>query len=346
MSTRLKKFFLFLSLALVVLGVRISVQADSGTSSNSFSISPLNPSTGQPQSTYYDLTVKPSEETEIKVRIFNSSNQDIKVNVNANDAATNSNGVISYNGEEKKDASLKVPFSTIARLEQKQFTIPKNGSLDVPIHIKVPDQKFSGVILGGIRVTGISSQSKDANTPAVKANVAYSVAVVLREDSQTIAPSMHLLGVIKEVRNYRNYISANLQNSAPRLIKKLEANARVYKQGTTKLLYQAQKSGMEMAPNSNFNFGISLENHSLKPGKYTMKISGKADGIPYSFEKDFTITGREAKTNNENAVYASDDQENTPLILIAVGAGILLVLILLVCLILLRRKKFNKGEKE
>ena len=346
MFKRFNKIFLFLSLLLLVLGLHFNVKADSGTPNNSsFSISPLNPNTGQPQSTYYDLVVKPNEEKEIKVRVFNSSNQDIKVNVNANDAATNSNGVISYTGEEKQDASLKVPFSTIANLEQKQVTVPKNGSLDVPIHIKVPAQKFSGMILGGIRVTGVSSQSKESNAPAVKANIAYSVAVVLKEDSQTVAPSMHLLEVKKEVRNYRNYISANLQNSAPRLIKKLEANASVYKQGSTKLLYQAKKSEMEMAPNSNFNFGISLENHSIKPGKYTMKISGKADGTPYSFEKDFTVTAKEAKTNNENAVYASEEQSNTPLTFIVIGMGILLVLVLLGYFFILRKRKSDKEER-
>lgn len=326
------------------MGWNILVQAGSYTSNN-FSVSPLNPVTGQPQSTYYDLTVKPNEEKDIKVRIFNSSNSEIKVNVNANDASTNSNGVISYTGEEEKDSSLTIPFSTVASLEKSQVTIPKNSSTDVTIHLKIPNQEFSGIILGGIRVTGAPNQTKTKETPAVRANVAYSVAVVLKENQQLVDPSIHLLGVKKETRDYRNYISAELQNSAPRLVKKFETQASVYRKGSSQVLYQAKKSEMEVAPNSKFNFGISLENHSFKPGTYTMKVSGNADGKKYSFVKDFKITSKEAKTYNENSVY-TDDSNSSSLILIILISVISFLSLLLLGYLILSHKKVRKVNRE
>ncbi|MFK4956334.1 DUF916 and DUF3324 domain-containing protein [Lactococcus garvieae] len=305
----------------------INVQAENVPTENSFSISPMNPDTGQPQSTYYNLKVTPNEEKDIKVRVFSSSDKEIKVNVNVNNAGTNSNGVVSYTGKEKKDSSLKIPFSSIAQLKETQVTIPPKGHYDVTIHIKMPNQAYSGMILGGIRVTSASSSQENVKQkPAVKANIAYSIAVVLKEDENNIEPDMHLLDVQKENRDYQNFISAKLQNSAPRLIKKLEADAKVYKKGSDQLLYEAKKSEMEMAPNSNFNFGINLEGQPFKAGDYTMKISGKADGKPYSFEKDFTITSKEAKTYNENSVYTSgaDREDNGVLIAIVICVVILL----------------------
>lgn len=315
-------------------------------SQNGFSISPINPTTGEPQSTYYDLTVVPRQKQTLKVRLFNSQNEDMTVKVQANEAGTNNNGVITYAGQEKQDASLRVPFSRIAHFETEEVVIPKQSSKDVALQIEVPSEPFKGIILGGIRVTEVIKNASKAQAASVKANVAYSVAVVLREQEETMDPSMHLLGVGQEVRNYRNYLSAELQNSAPRLIKKLETKASVYKKGSNKLLYEAEKTSMEMAPNSKFKFGINLEQRPVKAGKYVMKVSGKADGKPYQFEQEFEITEQEAKALEKNRLYVSDDQSNNNWIWVLVACLVLLLLLGIGCFMIgyEKRKARQKGE--
>lgn len=318
------KRFLWLPLLVFCLGGG-TVWADQTNASNSFSISPLNPDTNLPQSTYYNLTVKPNEEKEIKVRIFNSSSEALTVKVALNDATTNENGVISYSGEGEKDNSLKVAFTSMAHLDQEQVRIHAKGSYDASIKIKVPSEQFTGTVLGGVRVTSVTA-SNASTSAAIKANIAYSVAVLMTEDGAQPDPSMHLLGVKKESRNYRNYISAELQNSSPRLIKKLEVDAKVYKKNSSKLLYEAKKSEMQMAPNSKFAYGISLENTAFTPGKYRMVVTGTADGKAFSFSKDFEITSKEAKTYNKNSVYVTSEPTNA-LIFYLMG-GIFVVLLL------------------
>lgn len=345
--TNLKKWMISLVLFLsIISGSFGTVFAASDTSTNSFSISPLNPDTNQPQSTYYNLKVEPKQQKEIKVRIFNSSNKDVKVNVALNNATTNNNGVVSYSGDGKKDSSLKIPFTSIASIKESVITIPKSGSIDVPIQLRMPDQEYNGVILGGIRVTSADKSEGDSkNTPAVKANIAYSVAVLLKEKEDVIDPSMHLISVAKETRDYRNYISAELQNSAPRLIKKLEANAKVYKENSKTLLYQAEKSDMQMAPNSRFNFGISLEDTPIKAGKYTMEISGKADGKSFSFKKNFKVTSTEAKQLNKNAVYVTEDNSGQLWLYFILGAIVVVIILLSLAYIYKQKNKKESRNK-
>lgn len=322
-----------------------SIKAEHMEQSNSFSISPLNPETNEPQSSYYNLNVRPSEKKTIKVRIFNSGSEDIEVNVEANDATTNDNGVISYSNEGEKDSTLKIPFSSIATLQEKRVKVPKEGSVDVEIAIEMPKEDYKGEILGGIRVSGASQTKKKTKvTPAVRANIAYSVAVLLTEKSEKLDPIINLLDITKENKNYRNYINAQLQNSAAKVVKELEAHAKIYKKGSSEILYEAKKSEMQMAPNSHFKFGINLENSAVKAGNYTMEISGKADGNPFSFKNDFSISKEEAKQWNENTVYVTGDKQNNMLLYALLGL-LVITLVFVVCYLLYKKTKSQKGEK-
>lgn len=346
-----KKSVLLLLLVLTILIPCFSVQAEEKAgSSSSFSISPLNPDTNEPQSDYFNLLVTPKEEKNLQVRVYNSSNEDLKVQIAANNGTTNNNGITSYQGEEKRDSSLDVSFSDIATIKESVVTVPKNGFLDVPVHVVIPEKAFDGVILGGIRVT--LEHEKNQQKPseaAVTNNIAYTVGVVLRENDKKIDPMMAMNEVTTEQRNYRNYISANLQNKAPTIIKALTAKAEVFKKGESTVLYMASNQAMRMAPHSNFNFGISLEDQPFVAGDYTIKVSGTADEIPYQFEKDFTIDKETIKDLNKNAVFV----EKTPPTSIwwYVVCGVVL-LVVLGCVFYVstqkgkKRSKKNKDRKE
>lgn len=57
-----------------------------------------------------------------------------------------------------------------------------------------------------------------------------------------------------------------------------------------------------MAPNSNFDFPISWDNQSLEPGTYTLDMTAKSGENQWTFEEDFTISAKESKTLNTDAV--------------------------------------------
>ncbi|MEB7428079.1 DUF916 and DUF3324 domain-containing protein [Enterococcus faecalis] len=324
-----KKIISFFSILLLVLGFSAQVVGaeENKNMDKLFSVSPLNPETKEPQSSYYDLTVKPNEEKELSVRIFNSSESPLKVNVELNNATTNNNGITSYQASEERDSSLKAGFSDIASVKESTITIKEKSYVDVPVQLKMPKESFKGSILGGIRISAAESdeeESKEQET-AVKSKISYVVGVLLKESDEAIRPDIQLNDIITEQRNYRNYISANLQNKAPTMVKKLEVEAKVYKKGSNTVVYEASNSEMRMAPNSNFNFGINLENQPFKSGEYTMVLSGKADEEAFNFKKNFEITSKESNSFNKNAVYVEED--NTAKIILYILLGVLAVIV-------------------
>lgn len=306
----------------------VKILAESSTENEAtFSITPLSVDTGQAQSTYYDLFVSPGEKKQIKVRIYNTSSNDIEITTEINDASTNDNGITSYQKVEERDSSLVIGFSDFTKIANETIIVPGKSSVDAVFTLDIPEQPFEGMVLGGLRFTSteLTADSSKSQT-AVKNQIAYTVAVLLRESNQTYSPELSLNKVVAEQRNYRNYISANIQNSAPTIIKELEIKAQVYKKGTNELLYEASNDNMRMAPNSNFLFGINLENQPFKNGEYTMKVTGTADGEPLELERDFTISKPEAKKWNQNAIFVeSKIQDNTWLYL---GLGVLTLLLI------------------
>ncbi len=316
-----RRLYLLIAIFVIVVNAA-SVSADTN---KSFSVTPLDPDTKQTQPSYYDLKIAPNEKKILPIRIFNGAEQAIKVKININNGTTNNNGITDYSGSGKKNATLKVGFSDIATVDNEEVTIPAKSAVDVPVTVIMPETKYDGQILGGIRVTSAKEKEKP-KVSGIASNIAYTVGVVLSETETKVTPDISLLGVKTEQRNSQNYISATLQNGAPVIIKKLEAKASVTKKGSKKVLYEAENSSMRMAPNSQFNYGINLVNTAFKSGKYTMTVTGKADGKPFSFTKNFTIKSKEAKEFNKNSVYVTDKPTNNTYLFIIIATLVLIII--------------------
>ncbi|HFP6581200.1 TPA: DUF3324 domain-containing protein [Enterococcus faecalis] len=327
----MKKFarrLLLLSLFLVYSPLTVVQASENESAPNGFSVTPLSIETGEPQSSYYDLTVVPNEEKKIKLKLFNSSAKDIEVKVEVNNGITNNNGITSYLKEKKRDSSLKVGLTDFTKVENEKIKVPKQGYAEAVLHLTIPDKAFEGEILGGVRFTSNDVKNDDSSKEtAVTNNMAYTVGILLREDAKKFSPEIKLNEIKIEQRNSRNYISSNLQNAAPTLVKELEVKAEVTNKGEKEVLYTASNSDMRMAPNSNFFYGISLQNQPFKAGNYTMKITGTADGEAFSFEKDFKIDKEEAKKLNESAVFVTDKPQDNTWLYVALGGVVVLLLL-------------------
>ncbi|MFP7307084.1 DUF916 and DUF3324 domain-containing protein [Enterococcus faecalis] len=306
---------------------------------NIFTISPLNPDTGEVMSNYFDLMVKPNEEKTLTIRVFNDSDKESNIVVSANNGSTNDNGITSYLGTEERDETLKVAFTDLVNKKDQKITLAAHSHKDVSLHIKVPKESFEGEILGGIRVTSNNELNKetDEQNTSVSNNIAYTIGVVLRESTREILPEINLLGVKVEQRNSRNYISSNLQNRAPKIIKDLKVEQKIYVKGTDDTVYASSNSNMRMAPNSNFHYGVNLEDEPLKAGEYTIKISGTADGTPFSFVKDFTIEAKEANEFNKNSIFVKDSNTTPSWTYLVIG--VLLIIIIMGVYIILKGAK-------
>lgn len=209
-----------------------------------------------------------------------------------NRAATNRNGVIDYSDHNKKaDKSLKYNIEDLTSKPRK-VTVPAKTSQIVNIELTAPAKKFDGVVLGGVRVMQLDSTTASKKKGVTLTNrFAYVIGLQLKSNTEAVKPDLHLLKVIPKQLNYRNYITATLQNDQPTIMRDFNVTAVVTKRDQTKKIINYKKESMAMAPNSNFALPLGDKGYQLEPGKYTLNLKANADSKKYSwkFDRDFTI---------------------------------------------------------
>ncbi|WP_086315549.1 hypothetical protein A5821_003036 [Enterococcus sp. 7F3_DIV0205] len=307
--------------------------------------------------TYFDLRVTPGTNEELKVALQNNKDEEVTVQIQANTATTNDNGVIDY-GEVKPelDKSLKVPFARIAKVDPEVTLGPKEKKV-VTIPVNIPSSSFEGIILGGLYFTQKEADKETKNDAGmqIENKFAYVVGVRLSENDKAVESDLNLLDVAAGQRNYRNVVVATLQNPMPRILGQMTVNAQVFAENDLNTaIFTTKQENLNMAPNSNFGYGIKMANKAFKPGKYVMKMTVEADGKTWPFEKAFEITADEAKKFNDEAVDLVEEPTDY-LMYIIIGAVILVVIIigLITWMVYqkrkreaeLKRKKANKKKK-
>ncbi len=285
---------------------------------------------------YFSLKVEPNQSQNLNIVVHNVGVEEANIILEPHNASTNDNGVIIYNEAVPVDASLKIPFTSI--LSEKQMVhLKPSESKTVSFKLKMPEEKFDGMILGGFRIYEQEDQKDKTNESLqIKNKVEYEISVKLIETDKNINPNINLLDVFAGLNNYKTSIFAKLQNDKPTVIENLSVEAKIFKEGSNKILYKKSKEGMKMAPNSNFRFPIDLGDSRIEPGKYVAKISAKNHDYDWKFEKTFEIKEREAKEFNEEAINIDDSKEFDNSVYLLVF--LMVVIVLLIILLVFRRK--------
>ncbi|MBP2098180.1 DUF916 and DUF3324 domain-containing protein [Enterococcus rivorum] len=309
--------------------------------------------------TYFDLMMNPGQKQTVKIKMNNSSDEEIQISVKMNGAKTNSNGVIEYGPNQlENDASLKHDFIDIVK-GPKEVKIPAKSSIMAEFNISMPEATIEGYISGGIQLEQLNAEGvkKETETGMVVNKFAYLVGMLLSEkDTTAIKPDMKLNKVHPELQNYRNAVFVNFSNIMPVYTEDMTVDVQLMKKGSAEVLYNTKKSNMRMAPNSMINFPISMNGEKMVPGDYEAKILvTTAAGEKWSWEEPFKITKEEAdKFNSEDLSLVQDRKIDWKLIGMFVGG--LLVIFGVVFLIVhsvnkkkkekLRKKKNRKKKKE
>lgn len=292
---------------------------------------------------YFDLRMKPLMEQRLQVKVFNSSNHEIKVKQDITYASTNKSGIIDYSKKplKKADESLKVPLPKIAEVIEDEITIPANSFKDVWINVAMPKESFDGIILGAVEFTQVNEETKGTEESglSIENEYSYIVGIQLSETTKKIEPNLNLLNVKAGLDNYRTSVSAVLQNDQPVILDNLSVDAKVYKKGDKKVLHETAKTDLKMAPNSNFAYAINWENQPLEEGTYVLKLKADNEKETWSFTKEFKI-GSDAKDLNKKAV----DVEKNYLWWWIIGGILAIAIVLLIIWFIVRRKK-NKDDE-
>lgn len=291
--------------------------------------------------TYFDLLMTSDQTQTVHIHLANETDKEVIVEPVIHSATTNSSGVVEY-GESvsEKDQSLVHDMTELIDVVS-NIKIPAKGHVKLPVTIRMPKEKVTGKIVGGITLKEQATAEKKEPSAelAIENLYSYVVAIVLQDNQTKIEPELQLNQVVATQKNYRNVIEATVQNSTPTFINKLAIETSITKKGEKELLYQENKNEMQVAPNTNFNYPISLKGEKMAAGDYTLRMTATSKDHRWEWSKDFTIKPEVARELNQQDVSIPTD--NNWLLYLVVGLLLTLVIILLGLL----RKKQAQPEK-
>lgn len=255
---------------------------------------------------YFDLKVAPSVSQELKVKIFNNKDHEIKVKAMVTPATTCRNGFISYTNLTNYDESLKYPLSDILKLDKSEYTVPAGSFVTAIAFLNMPAEYYNGIILGGLVFTKSNDSSEYANEDQMSAQIEneyqYVVGVMLSENDNKVKASMNLKYIKPTLANYHTNLAVNLQNDTPVIIPDLKISGTVYKKGSSEIYKFTEKENIKMAPNSNFDFMIDWQNHKFEAGDYRVHVIAQNEEYFWEWDEDFKITPEQANDTNKDAV--------------------------------------------
>lgn len=290
---------------------------------------------------FFDLSVKPEEKTTVKVKINNFSEQQQKFAIDVNRAETNGNLVIDYSGEiNKSSPSNEMDIQKWVKYP-KTVTIPGKKAGIVAFDISVPNQKFDGMILGGIQVKRESQQKKKAG---LTTDYDYVLGLMLSQNETKVNPNLELISISPEVISKNAGITVKLKNTQPVNISKVHMIGKIYKEEDQKnpVISREIKDG-GIAPSSSFtiNFfnGTVGATKPLDAGKYLLKLDfTDVFNKQWHFEQKFDISKKEAQTVNTKVFTVKKD--NTLLfIIIGILVALLVMIIIFLIIYFVKRKR-------
>ncbi|GGC91480.1 DUF916 and DUF3324 domain-containing protein [Enterococcus wangshanyuanii] len=294
---------------------------------------------------YFDLRVAPGQEQTVSIKMNNSSDKEITVDVALNSAKTNTNGVIEYGPSKlEKDKSLKYDFADLVTGE-KTVKIPAKQSIEYKLNIKMPDSQIDGVISGGIYM--IEKGQTDDQKAMIKNEYGYLVGMILSENDTQVTPELQLNKVFAEQQNYRNAVFINFSNTQPAYIDNMTVDVQIMAKGSDEVLYDTKQNKMRMAPNSQINFPVLMNGEKMVAGEYRAKIlvTTENDG-KWEWEQEFTITDEEAdKFNQEDVSLLQESRVNWSLILLLVAGALSMILGIFFVVHFLNQKKKRAKKK-
>lgn len=256
-------------------------------------------------SSYFDLNLKEGTIETLYLDISNSSERDIEIEVTPHTAFTNLNGVVEYaKNPEFFDSSLSQKLGELIDTPE-PFILKKGETREVEIVLTMPEKKFEGLLAGGLRIEETSNK-ETLNSGKEGLNIensfSYVIGIVVSNNRSAVPPELELLDVFPDQLNYRNVFSATIQNSMPTFVNQLEVEAIIRAEGKEDILYTSESTGMQMAPNSYFNYPIPLEGDRFTNGNYVANVTARSGEYEWNWEQKFTVNKETARRFNHEDV--------------------------------------------
>lgn len=365
-----KKNFSILHIFILCLTISIIPLQSVSASKSDIVVIPVLPDNQRNEiENYFDLMMKPAQEQVVEVELQNNSDTAVKVEAEICTAITNNNGVVEYgNFNTVADSSLKYNLNDIVTVVQ-YIVIPAGSSYMFQVAINMPEEEFEGVLAGGIAFhvraatagdeesgneTEVTETKKDMaetgeepNKVQDTENYSYVVAVLIRENEETVTPSLILTDISANQNNADNVITTNIQNIEAAFVSQGTIDAYVCKKGSSEILYESHNESIQIAPNSNFDYLIASNGQKLESGEYTIRLEINSENNHWIWEKDFTIDKETVESlEDSNTMIQTVSGNSSNYIIIAVMAAVLCVTAIGVIVGMRRKQKKEEALLE
>lgn len=306
-----------------------------------FSVTPIYNEQQNKDSSFFDLSVTPNSKQNIGVTVTNSSQEKAAYTIQVIQASTNPNGIIDYS-DAKGEQTSQIPVDLAKQaFYEKKIELAAGESKKVPIKIVLPSTPFSGEVLGGINVV---KQTTKAEKNKAQLTNQYSYVLGLRMREGDTNPKRNLTaGKVKAQVSFGNPgISLPIINDQATSMGHLKVTSVLSRNGqeVKKELYKDR----EIAPNSVYPYSLSWDKKEYLPGDYKLlvEISDKQDH-KWSFEKSFSLTAKEVKNIQAQAIHPKQDYMS---VIIVIIAGLMIIGLILYVYKLKKdiKKKNKKGR--
>ncbi|EEJ1215528.1 DUF916 and DUF3324 domain-containing protein [Listeria innocua] len=295
--------FMLICLSLIG-GIFYSSSAVSAAGFN-YTATPILPSSQEQDVTsYFKLRVTPNQEETLQVKTENQSDENQKFKVIVNTASTNQNGIIDYSLHDvEKDSSMKYSIQDLITSDLPIVEVAANSEQIVSLKLKIPEESFRGVLLGGITIEPFQDETKHEQV-----NNAYTrtFAIQISENDEPIPANLEAGEVSLSQINYHNVVSLLIKNKAPTIITSVEANIKVTKKGQTEPLLNEVKKDMSIAPNSQFFLPVEWKD-LFSSGEYEYEVTLHSQQQDWNFKKAFSVKDKEAKKLNDLSIDEKSD---------------------------------------
>lgn len=308
------------------------------------SVQPVIPQNQQGDSlSAYNLSMQPNEHQTYQLEISNTGDRAKTVDISINDAGTLPAGQIDLTSDKPRlIKSMKYKLSDLITLPTKQLTVAQNDKKYIEFSLTTPEEALPGILLGSIYVL---DKNTDINETSAKGGtlhnqLGYPVEIMLASSEKQVPADLTLSHVKATTFGGHPSLEVPIENSQAHIIPDLKVTTVITNQKNGEKLINDIKVDNQLAPQSIFPHQVKLSSEKIKAGTYLASISAVSAYGKWAWEKEFTITAKEAKTINEETVQKQTDF--WPYYLI----GLVALLTALVSVLLLKIRQLKRCKKE
>ncbi|EOI53938.1 DUF916 domain-containing protein [Enterococcus gilvus] len=250
---------------------------------------------------YFYLPSTPNNRQEVAISIENRSKKKQVYQVDVLPGATNKNGVLSFTtvGFQAKQPNI----STLVKPKQDKVTIPAGKKKRVTLVVDSPKKSFSGILLGGVKVSQAPSRSKEKKGMRVKNNLDYMIGFVLAGDEKSPLYSIEkpkLVEVSAKSRGKHNFVKVVFEHPYPFIMENVVFQSSIYDQKKNKLVSKKTIEDVKLAPHTLFSPEMDWEYAQLEAGKYRYQGTVKIGNQTWKYKKNFSVSDAQAKKIRED----------------------------------------------